>query len=281
MPRIKKVLNSSVILADDGNGRDYIVLQKGIGYGRKQGEWVSAEPESKLFISYERAELNQLVDLLGAIPADYIEITSLIVREAERTLNTKLNEHIYLALTDHIHFAVERVRQKIIITNSVFWELKTFYAKEYQVGLYGLQLICEKLGICLPEEEAANIAFHIANAQKESDSQSDAMRTAKLIDRVQMIVTYTMKCQPDKDSIHFTRFLTHMKYFAERFFNDQMIDSEDDFLYHHLEKEYPKALACAQKVRAQLKKEYQKLISNEETAYLAIHINRLVSRDEK
>ena len=278
MPRIKKVLNSSVILADDGNGRDYIVLQKGIGYGRKQGEWVEAERESKLFFSCERTELNQLVDLLSSIPEEYIEITRFIVQEAEKTLKTKLNEHIYLALTDHIHFAVERFRQKIVITNRVFWELKTFYAKEYQVGLKGLEYIREKLGISLSEEEAANIAFHIVNAQKESDSQNDAMRTAKLIGRVQMIVTYTMKCQPDKDSLHFSRFLTHMQYFAERFFNDQFIDSKDDFLYHHLKKEYPKALSCAERVRAQLEKEYHKVIPNEETAYLAVHINRLVSR---
>lgn len=278
MPRIKKVLNSSVILADDGNGRDYIVLQKGIGYGKKQGEWVEAEQESKLFISYEHTELNQLVDLLSSIPADYIEITRFIVQEAEKVLNTKLNEHIYLALTDHIHFAVERFRKKIVVTNRVFWELKTFYAKEYQIGMKGLEYIREKLGINLPEEEAANIAFHIANAQKEPDSQGDAMRTAKLIGRVQMIVTYTMKCQPDKDSIHFSRFLTHMQYFAERFFNDQMIDSADDFLYHHLGKEYPKALACAERIRTQLAKEYGKTISNEETAYLAVHINRFSAR---
>ena len=279
MPRIKKVLNSSVILADDGNGRDYIVLQKGIGYGRKQGEWVDAKQESKLFISSERTELNQLVDLISSIPAEYIEITRLIVQEAEKILNTKLNEHIYLALTDHIHFAVERFKKKIVVTNRVFWELKTFYAKEYQIGLKGLEYIRDKIGITLPEEEAANIAFHLANAQKEPDSQGDAMRTAKLIGRVQMIVTYTMKCQPDKESIHFTRFLTHMQYFAERFFNDQMIDSTDDFLYHHLAKEYPKALSCAEKIRTQLVKEYGKAISNEETAYLAVHINRFSARN--
>lgn len=278
MPHIKKVLNSSVILADDGNGREYIVLQKGIGYGKKSGEWVEAERESRLFISCESTELNQLVELLSAIPADYIEITRWIVKEAERALQTKLNEHIYLALTDHIHFAVERQRQGIVLTNRVFWELKTFYAKEYQIGLQGLAFIHDKLGISLPKEEAANIAFHIANAQKEPDSQGDAMRTAKLIGRVQMIVTYTMKCQPDKDSIHFSRFLTHMQYFAERFFNGKFIDSEDDFLYHHLEKEHPKALSCAERIRSQLAKEYHTVISNEETAYLAVHINRFVSR---
>lgn len=278
MPRIKKVLNSSVILADDGNGEDYIVLQKGIGYAKKPGEWVEAEQDSRLFISCKNAELSKLVELLGSIPAEYLEVTRYIVQEAERTLQTKLNEHIYLALTDHIHFAMERFRQKMVITNRVFWELKTFYAKEYQIGLLGLEKIREKLGVDLPEEEAANIAFHIANAQKEPDSQSDAMRTAKLIGRVQKIVTYTMKCRIDKDSLHFTRFLTHMQFFAERFFNGKLLDSNDDFLCGYLEKECPKALFCAQRVRSQLEKEYNTTITNEETAYLAIHINRFVSR---
>ena len=126
---------------------------------------------------------------------------------------------------------------------------------------------------------SANIAFHIVNAQKEEKVQYDAMRAAKLIGRVITLVTYFMNCQPDKESIHYSRFLSHMQYFAERFFTDRMLDSSDDFLYAQMEKGYPKALACAKKVRTHIIKEYNKGISNEEVAYLAVHIQRLASRE--
>ena len=275
MPTIKKVLNSSVILANDGDGEDYIVLSKGIGYGRKPGQWVDVEQESKIFVPQTPSEMNNLMELLNTIPPVYLEIVRDVVKKAESTFNTSLNKHIYLALTDHIQFAIERIKNNMIITNRVFWEIKSFYAKEYGIGKYALELIQERLDISLPDEEAANIAFHIVNAQREENVQFDAMRAAKLIGMVTSIVTYTMRIEANKDSIHYSRFITHMQYFAERFFTGQTLDSEDDFLYSNMEVKYPKAIACAEKIRTLLIKEYEKMIPNEEVAYLAIHIQRL------
>lgn len=279
MLRIKKVLNSSVVLVSDGENEEFIVLEKGIGYGRKPGEIVQVQEESRIFVQLSPTDRNQLAELLSAIPSGYLEMTQEIVIYAEQQLNTSLNEHIYLALTDHLHFAVERFEKHMVITNRVFWEMKSFYPKEYRIGKKALDIIHRELGIELPEEEAANIAFHIVNAQKEEEVQYDAMRAAKLIGKAVTLVTYSMNCQPDKESLHYSRFISHMQYFAERFFTDRMLDSEDDFLYAQMEKRYPKAVACAEKVRTLLIKEYNKAISNEEVAYLAVHIQRLASRN--
>lgn len=276
---IKKVLNSSVVLVSDEQKEEFIVLDKGIGYGRKPGEYVEPGAESRVFVQLSQKDQNQLLELLGTIPPGYLEMTQEIVEYAEQQLQTSLNEHIYLTLTDHLHFAMERFEQNMIITNRVFWELKSFYPKEYRIGLHALEIIRRKLGIELPKEEAANIAFHIVNAQKEESVQYDAMRAAKLIGMVVKLVTYSMNCQPDKESLHYSRFISHMQYFAERFFTDRMLDSQDDFLYEQMAQGYPKAISCAEKVRTHVLKEYNKSISNEEVAYLAVHIQRLTSRN--
>ena len=278
MPQIKKVLNSSVILVSDENGEEYIILDKGIGYGRKPGEIVEVSGGSRIFVHLSQRDHRQLVELLSSIPSEYLEMTQEIVDIAEKQLDTTLNEHIYLALTDHLNFAVERFHQHMIITNRVFWEFKTFYPKEYKVGLAALEIIETKLGIRLPEEEAANIGFHIVNAQKEAESQFDAMRAVKLVGTIVTLVTYLMNSQPDKESIHYSRFISHLQYFAERFFTNKMLDSPDDFLYQQMETAYPKAINCAEKVRTYIIKEYDKVISNEEVAYLAVHIQRMASR---
>lgn len=278
MPRIKKIFNYSVLLVSDEAGGEFIVLQKGIGFGKKIGDEVQIESESRVFVPITQKDRSQLLGLLDEIPAVYLEITQKIVTYAQNQLHTSLNEHIYLALTDHLHFAVKRQEENITITNRVFWELKTFYPREYQIGLYALTLAKEMLGVELPEEEAANIAFHIVNAQKEEEVRFDAMRAAKLIGNVMTTVSYVMKCQPDRESIHYSRFISHMQYFAERFFTDNMLDSDDDFLYRQMQTGYPKAVSCAEKVRTLICKEYDKMISNEEVAYLAVHIQRLAER---
>lgn len=278
MPKIKKVLNSSVILAANEDDEEYIILDKGIGYGKKPGEVVEVSEGSKIFVHLSQRDHRQLAELLGSIPSEYVEMTQEIVAIAEAQLNTTLNEHVYLALTDHLNFAVERFHKHMIITNRVFWEFKTFYPKEYKVGQKALDLIQERMGIRLPDEEAANIGFHIVNAQKEAESQFDAMRAVKLVGTIMTLVTYLMNSQPDKESIHYSRFISHLQYFSERFFTNKMLDSKDDFLYDQMEKAYPKAFNCAEKIRTYIIKEYDKVISNEEVAYLAVHIQRLASR---
>ena len=142
---IKKVLNSSVILVADEE-EEFIVLEKGIGYGRRPGEAVEIKQDSQIFVQLSQTDRNQLAELLSEIPAGYLEMTQKIVAYAEQQLNTSLNEHIYLALTDHLHFAIERFRKNMIITNRVFWELKTFYPKEYQIGKKALEIVEQEIG---------------------------------------------------------------------------------------------------------------------------------------
>lgn len=112
------------------------------------------------------------------------------------------------------------------------------------------------------------------NAQQE-ESQGDALRDAKLIGQMVMLVTYTMKYQPDRESIHDSRFISHLQYFTQRFFNGKMLESEDDFLYLQMKNGYPKAVNCAERIRTLLVKDHNVFISNEEVAYLAVHIQRL------
>lgn len=271
---IKKVLNSSVVLVNNAEGQEQILLQKGVGYGRKPGEEIEFQENGQLFVPFIPADRQNMLQLLAEVPAVYPELAREIVLYAEDQLQIGLNPHIYLALTDHLHFAVEREKKGMVVTNRVLWEMKTFYRKEYAIGIYALERVRKMIGVRLPEEEAANIAFHIANARNE-DANGDAMRDAKLIGKIVMLVTYSMHYQPDQDSIHYARFISHLQFFVQRFYSGNMLDSEDDFLYHQMREGYPQALGCAEKVRTLLLKEHNVCISNEEVAYLTIHIQRL------
>lgn len=277
--KIRKVLNSSVVLAVDEDGEESILLGKGIGYGRKAGEEIVRQPSDRVFIPLSNPDAKQMLELFSSIPPEYLDVTQEIVEDAERTLHTTLSKHIYLMLTDHLHFAAERQRQGIVITNRVFWEIKNFYRREFEVGLRALALIRERLGVELPEEEAANIAFHIVNATKDEAVHYDAMQAAKLIGRVVSIVTYTMHCAFDTESIHYSRFINHLQFFAERYYSGKLLESKDDFLYCQMTGAYPAAVSCAEKLRVYLRNSDHVELPNEEVAYLALHIARLTERN--
>lgn len=275
--KIQKILNYSVLLVRDDSGEESILLGKGIGFGHKAGDEIVRQPSDRVFIPLSNPDAQKMMELFASIPPEFIEITQEIVRDAETTLKTTLSPHIYLVLTDHLHFAVQRQQQGIVVTNRVFWEIKNFYRQEFQVGLRALVQMKERLSVDLPEEEAANIAFHIVNATKDTSSHYDAMKAAKLIGTIVNIVTYTMNCKLDRESVHYSRFINHLQFFAERYYSGKLLDSTDDFLYLQMQNAYPAAITCGERIRAYLERNEEIYLPNEEVAYLALHIARLMS----
>lgn len=276
--KIRKVLNSSVVLVTDG-GEEFILLGKGIGYGRKAGEEIMRQPSDRVFIPLSNPDAQHMIELFSAIPSEYLDITQEIVREAENELKTALSPHIYLMLTDHLHFAVERQRQGIMVTNRVAWQIRNFYRQEYEIGLRAVELMKERLDIDLPQDEAANVAFHIVNATKDPAANYDAMKAARLIGSLVNIVTYTTHCQLDMESIHYSRFISHLQFFAERYYSGQPLNSGDNFLYRQMQTAYPEAIACAERMRTYLLNNDKKRITDEEVAYLALHVARLTNQN--
>lgn len=272
MQTIKKVLNSSVVLVEDERGVERVLLGKGIGYGQKAGAQIASSEGERVFVALDDADQRNLVELLAQIPAEFIDLTRSIVAEAEQA-GLKLDPHVYLALTDHLHFAVERQRRGLKIVNRLAWEMRTIYPKQHEIGVKALAVMRERLGVTLPEDEAANIAFHLANAE-EGRAGVDSLKIVQLIREITTIVSHTAAIQLNREDLHSARFVAHLQYLVERFFTNKLLHSEDDFLFHSLSKRYPRAVASAERVRLFVQGKHGVLLPNEEVAFLALHIAR-------
>lgn len=277
--RIKKVLNANTILAEDEEHQEYVFFGKGIGYGRKTGQNVEKDEINKVFIPVENSQIQEYIKLLESIPAVFLEITQSIVEKAEEELGSTLNSSVYFTLSDHLNFAIERQKNDVQIMNRVFWEIKNYYPKEFAVGVFALKILKKKLGVVLPEEEAANIAFHIINAQSSDYSNRKGMEYAKLVSGISDIVRYQLGIEFDKSDIHYQRFLTHLKFFVERFFEGKMIVEEDRAFFEQIATLYPKALTIAFNVKDYVELLHKTSITKEEVAYLTVHINRLMNSE--
>lgn len=270
-------MNSNAVLATDDKGIEYILLGKGIGYGKKIGAAVEEDTVNQTFIPLKSSNLKEYMGILEAIPPELLEITREIVSEAERVLDCKLNPSIYFMLGDHLNFAVERFRSNISIKNRVFWEIKTYYPKEFKLGEYSLKILKKECGVVLPQEEAANIAFHIINAQVKSGLQADGMNYAKLISSINSIIRYSISEEIDTDNVNYQRFITHLKFFAERFFSDSLLDESNNQLFEQIVMMYPQAVEISFLIKDHIEAIYSKKITKDEITYLTIHINRLLN----
>ena len=152
--RIKKVLNSSVVLVEDDAHQESILLGKGIGYGQKPGNVIAQRQENQVFLPVDNARSRQIVELVNSLPVAILELAQEIVIDAQQRLKTPLGENLVFVLADHLNFALERIRTGMVITNRVFCVIKSFYPQEFEAGLHAVEQVRQRLGVELPEQES-------------------------------------------------------------------------------------------------------------------------------
>lgn len=196
--------------------------------------------------------------------------------KAEKELDQDFQGNLLLALGDHIHFAIDRTKNNEPLKNPLAWEIKRIYKNEYQIGQQALNIIENKLHIRLDDVEAASIAIHLINAQKEGSRVENTISQVKIIEDIVRIVELHYGENFDEETISFSRFITHLQYFAERVNNKQLYKGDDDtFLYEQVRESYPKAFSCSEKIKRYVESEYDYSVGREEQVYLTIHIQRL------
>lgn len=55
------------------------------------------------------------------------------------------------------------MKEGINVKNVIFWEIKRFYKEEFEIGMKVLDIIENKIGIKLLEDEVGFIVFYIVN----------------------------------------------------------------------------------------------------------------------
>jgi beta-glucoside operon transcriptional antiterminator len=144
-------------------------------------------------------------------------------------------------------------------------------------GKEALILIEEKLHVSLPEDEAGFIAMHIVNAEL-NEEMPNIVNITNVMQDILNIVKYHFKIDFNEDSLNYYRFVTHLKFFAQRLFSKTYMESEDDFLYEAVKKKHSDAYECTEKINGYIKKEFDYELTSDEKLYLTIHIERVVNR---
>ncbi len=275
---IEKVINNNIISAYEKSGAEVIVMGRGIGFKKKQGEVVPADQISKIFRIKSRTLTEQFKELLANMPLERVRISDEIISHAKDHLKLKLNQSIYVTLTDHINFAIERVSQGIEPQNALLWEIKRFYPQEFQLGIYALELIHNRLGILLPEDEAGFIALHFVNAEYGTDIR-DAVKFPDQMQAIVDIVERELGILLDESSLHYERFMTHIKFLIQRIYRKELLSSEDRELSLLMQRKYPREYQCSVKVAEYIMQATGSRLSEEEIMYLSVHIRRVSTID--
>ena len=272
--KVHKILNNNVIVTLDDKGKELILTGRGIGFKKREGDLIDTNLIEKQFSLDNKDILPKFNELLSEIPLEVLTTSQIIINHAKECMESKLQDSIYISLTDHIHFAIERHKQGFDIPNGFLWEIKKFYPKEFQIGLYALSVIKKRLGIELPEDEAGFITFHIINSQLNG-TMPNIVNMTKIMREILNIVKYHFNIEYDEDCLSYQRFVTHLKFFAQRILSKGTQTQQDSSLYEIVRQKYHQAYLCTKQIDLHLIQQYQHPLTDDESLYLTIHIERL------
>lgn len=276
---VEKVINNNIVSAFDEAGKEVVAMGRGLGFGVKPGMKVNEDKVEKIFRIPGQSLADQFKDLLANMPLEQVKVSNDIISYAKNRIKLRLNPSIYVTLTDHINFAIARYEEHIKLENALLLEIRKFYPEEFGIGKYAVELIRKRLGADLPEDEAGFIALHFVNAEYGTDIK-DALHFPDLLKGVLEIVVRELGVELDEGTLHYERFITHMKFLLQRIYRKELLPNEEDELAEMMRVKYPREYACSKKIAEYIEKTADCRLSGEEVMYLAIHIRRVTMAEE-
>ena len=138
--KILKVFNNNSIAAISDDLGDIILTGSGIGFQKKAGDLVDETKIEKTYL-FKDDQKKRFEQSIAEVPAVYYEIAHKIVSKAVKDLKVDFSGEIFIAISDHLSFAVKRKKENIYLPNIILNETKIIYKEEYKVGLWALDYI--------------------------------------------------------------------------------------------------------------------------------------------
>lgn len=121
-----------------------------------------------------------------------------------------------------------------------------------------------------------DFAIHIIESGLDEDNE-DMHKITEIISEISNIVKYNFHISFNEDSVYYFRFITHLKFFAQRLLEGKTyLDDDNEDLLNTVKTKYINSYECMEKISRFIKTKYNYDISDDEKLYLTIHIERIV-----
>ncbi|MGA9289472.1 MAG: PRD domain-containing protein [Anaerobacillus sp.] len=270
---IKKILNNNVVIAISDQTNEVVLTGKGIGFNQKQGEQLDESKVDKYFILIDKNEQEQYKLLVPHVPESFIAVMNDAISLIGEKLDAELDEHIHVSLTDHLSFAIKRLRQGLDVKYPFLIETQTMYPKEYTIAEEVIQMLNYKLDVSLPDGEIGFVALHIHSAVTNR-SVGKLNKYSALINRLVTVIEESLRIQISRTGIDYLRLVRHLRHAIERSELNQSVEAHER-LEKVLKEEYPLCYNLSWKLIKIMQKDLQTKFPDAEAVYLTMHLQRL------
>lgn len=235
--KIIRQINNNAALALDGNGKELVVLGRGVGFPKMPYELTDLSRIERTFYDVNPKYFGMAADLPRPLVLACAEITE----RAEIELDCALNPNLPFTLADHLNFAAERLRKGIEISTPLAYDVRHLYPKETELAKQARELLAREAGLKLPDSEVVNIALHLINAEAEAGDMHSMMMTLKALSDVDGIVEKQLAITLNKESFSYSRFSMHLRYLIQRLASGRQVEERISGMLAQMRRDYPQA----------------------------------------
>lgn len=268
--QILRIFNNNVVLARRGS-EDVVVTGRGIAFGAKKGDVLDESNVQRVFVPADGRDPDHSGQMIAGLPAEDIHR----VTAALEAVGAKPSITLVTAVTDHIINALERASRGEEIAYPLRAEVQHLYPAEYTQGERLLEHINILFDATLPTTEATALAMHLVNAGFNTGDLAHTYRMTGLIQQMMQIIAAEFGVEFEAASINVARFITHIRYLFVRLEQGKQLERGNSPLARELTRSYPREVECARKVAAVVELRFDTALTEDEIAYLALHIVRL------
>lgn len=274
---IKRVLNNNTIVAFDKKKEEIVVKGKGIAFGKRVGDWIDESLIEKVFILDNKVFVNQYQELIQDVDKEIVEISEQIIEEIKNHTNKKINDKIYITLTDHVSNLLERISLGINFDSSLLWNVQALYPEEYHLALKSVQMIRNYFHLNIPLDEANFIAIHIVNSEMDVEFQETVGITEVINEVMNTVKDNFPEVILDSNSMDYARFVLHLRFLLQRILKNGMIDyHQSEGLIDSLIETYPYQAKNVEQIIKIISQKYSREIDGEKL-FLLIHLIKLTT----
>lgn len=270
MFRVKKALNHNTVIAIGEDNQEYLLIGKGIGFGKKVSERMEAPADSTVYSLHEHTERGSAGELVKGMDPEFLEIAEQVLKESEHVFG-KIDRSILFPLADHIAFAVKRIQNHEQISNPLTGDIRALFHMEYKAAECIRPILKERLQVEIDEHEVGYIALHIHSAI-EDQNVALSMQIARTVrECIEMVEAETGQ-KIDVMSLAYNRLMNHIRYMAARAVKGEKLKLN---MNDYMSVKFPAAYHLASEVCSHMEGYLRQPLEQSEIGYLAMHIERV------
>ena len=275
--RITKILNHNSFMGiESKNDQECLIMGKGVAFGKKVGQTVSVTGDARVYSLKELTDRGEAKEIIKSVSPLCLELANEVLDQAEEEFG-KVDRSILFTMADHLDFAVRRIQNGEQISNPLTDDIRIMFDTEYTVAGCIRDLLKEKLGIRIDEHEIGYIALHV-HAAIVDENVSQAMEIARTVRECICMVEEETGKSIDVMSLSYNRLMNHVRYMVARAIHGEKLKMS---LNDYMSVKFPGPYMTAEKICRKMEKSLKLPIPDIEIGYLAMHLERMMDREEE